>query len=775
MAAPRKPGKGDPQLLGDYQDPALAALEPTRDPDMPPAPAADPGPPEPDEDPSDSVIRRLPSPVAAPDPVPLSAIPMAPMPPAVPPTVDPILDLGPGGRYELLNPLASGGMAQVFAARRHGAAGFERLVAIKIIRSERSSDPQFQKMFLQEAKIASDLHHRNICQVHDLYAQNDRYYLVMEYVPGLTLRDALKLAAQKGRTFSTGFACYVGAELADALHYAHSAKTNTGKPLGIVHRDVTPSNIMIANQGDVKLLDFGIAYSLLEDREHTAVNSLKGKYAYMSPEQTRTSHVDSRSDLFSLCTCLVEILSGKAPFGSDATVVTLSTIAAADPALIASAIHTLPQSLQLIFRTGLAQKPDERYQTGNELARALRSFMMTSGLVYGSTDAVAELEQLKAMPDHQAEATRITAAPQLAPLPPPPSPIQISDPPSQITPAAPTGPASPSNTEIRRRDEIHRRLQNPESPKRKLLVPAILIGSVLIIGNLAVTAFLKLQAPTAPRQVVEVKTETQQRAEREAQEKQILPPETTVPLAPRAEAPVALAPPPEAAPPAAAAPATAPRTPRRTTVVAAAPPPPAEPPPPPLRRRSLDSSTITAMPAARGAAPLALPQGTLIAARLSVAADPSLPSSLSATVAADVAGPSGTAIPAGATLICSTQGVQAGRLTGHCTSLQLATGTFSFSGHIVGTDNRPGFAVSGAAAPTGRGGAIAKNAAGDFATRTVNRIVGADVAGDAASTAAGAGREALRDPGSSYGSTSYDLVPKGTRFTVFVDSFGGSR
>ena len=159
-----------------------------------------------------------------------------------------VVQLGDTGSYEILRPLASGGMAKVFLARRKGVAGFERTVAIKRIHAE-FREREFERMFIQEARLASQLHHPNIAQVYDFLRQGDAFILVMEYIPGTTLRSALETAHNKGRAFSPSFACYLAAKVADALHYAHTARVDDGTPLGIVHRDVSPKNIMIDRAG----------------------------------------------------------------------------------------------------------------------------------------------------------------------------------------------------------------------------------------------------------------------------------------------------------------------------------------------------------------------------------------------------------------------------------------------------------------------------------------------------------------------------------------------
>jgi len=255
------------------------------------------------------------------------------------------------GSYVVERQLGAGGMAQVYLGRRIGAAGFEREVAIKRVLTSHEKDAAFRQMFLDEARLAARLQHRNIAQVHDLFEKDEALFLVMEYIQGQSLRDVLKLAARKQHPFTEGFGCFVIAEVADALSYAHAAKDAQGRPLNIVHRDVTPHNVMVATSGDIKLLDFGIAYSTLEGRGVTESGTLKGKFAYMSPEQAKGDELlDGRSDIFSAALILVELLTGKHVFETTSESKTLMRICEARPEDVHSAIQTLPERLQVVIR-----------------------------------------------------------------------------------------------------------------------------------------------------------------------------------------------------------------------------------------------------------------------------------------------------------------------------------------------------------------------------------------------------------------------------------------
>jgi eukaryotic-like serine/threonine-protein kinase len=212
------------------------------------------------------------------------------------------------GQYELLERVAVGGMAEVFRGRVVGAEGFEKWVAIKRILPEFARDDRFISMLLSEARIHSALSHRNVVQIHDLGTSEDgEYFIVLEYVEGHDLRAIIEAATALGVQIPDSIALHIADELAQALHFAHELRDSDGQPLGIIHRDVSPSNVLISNSGEVKLSDFGIAK---RRRENSVVGSLKGNLVYMSPEQARRAPLDRRTDVFSLGAVLFEMLVG---------------------------------------------------------------------------------------------------------------------------------------------------------------------------------------------------------------------------------------------------------------------------------------------------------------------------------------------------------------------------------------------------------------------------------------------------------------------------------
>ena len=213
------------------------------------------------------------------------------------------------GQYELIELIAAGGMAEVFKGRAVAAEGFEKLVAIKRILPDLAEDERFVKMLLTEARIHSALSHRNIVQIHDLGISEDgQYFIVLEYVDGVDLRIVTQQLADAGEILPEALSLHIASEVAQGLHFAHELRGPDGQALGLVHRDVTPSNILVSLAGEVKLSDFGLAK---RRHDRSVVGSLKGNLSYMSPEQARQAPLDRRTDVFSLGAVLFELLTGR--------------------------------------------------------------------------------------------------------------------------------------------------------------------------------------------------------------------------------------------------------------------------------------------------------------------------------------------------------------------------------------------------------------------------------------------------------------------------------
>ncbi len=292
------------------------------------------------------------------------------------------------GRYQVVKHLTSGGMAEVLLGRSDGIEGFERHVVLKRIRPEHARDERFISMFLDEARLAAGLHHQHIVQVFDIGEDEDgEFFFAMEYIHGEDLRKMLSAAAKAKTHIPLPFVCSILAATASGLHYAHERKDSKGKPLNIVHRDVSPSNILVGYDGSVKVLDFGIAKATLRTAE-TVVGSLKGKSSYMSPEQCKGQKIDRRSDVYGLGVLLYELATTTRLFKGDNEYLVMDAIVNGKFALPQVRRPDLPNELCQIIMTALAVDPDRRYQTADELRMALDQFAANYELA-SSTSAIS--------------------------------------------------------------------------------------------------------------------------------------------------------------------------------------------------------------------------------------------------------------------------------------------------------------------------------------------------------------------------------------------------
>lgn len=298
------------------------------------------------------------------------------------------------GKYQLLDLLARGGMAEVFRAKSHGVEGFEKVLVIKRILPELSVNPQFVEMFINEAKIAVSLSHANIVQVFDLGRADEMYFIAMEYVAGYDLATVLARGRKLGRPMPQELAVYIVSELAKGLDYAHRRRDGQQRPLNIVHRDVSPQNVLVSFEGEVKLTDFGIAKAALAVETDAGV--VKGKYAYMSPEQARGDDVDSSTDLFALGVVLYELLAGENPFWApESSYETLSRVREGRFTPLAEKVRNLPAELSAIASRALSPEPGQRQPNAGALYEELVQFLYSSGRRVGGHDLADYLQELR--------------------------------------------------------------------------------------------------------------------------------------------------------------------------------------------------------------------------------------------------------------------------------------------------------------------------------------------------------------------------------------------
>jgi serine/threonine protein kinase len=277
------------------------------------------------------------------------------------------------GPYELLDRVAIGGMAEVFKAKRSGVFGFEKIVAVKRILPHLSDNQEFVDMFVNEAKMVAGLTHPNIVQIFDLGRIETSYYIAMEYVHGHDLRTILRRAKERGLRMPMDLASRIASLVCSALEYAHRKKDDRGRPMEIVHRDVSPQNILISFEGEVKLTDFGIAKAATK-ASTTDRGALRGKLLYMSPEQAWGRAMDRRSDLFSLGLVLYEIVTDQRPFvggGGASEMSILETVRQCRIAPPRDANPRIPEELERLLLKALAKDPDERFQDAGEMGRGL--------------------------------------------------------------------------------------------------------------------------------------------------------------------------------------------------------------------------------------------------------------------------------------------------------------------------------------------------------------------------------------------------------------------
>ena len=280
------------------------------------------------------------------------------------------------GRYTLLEQIGEGGMAQVFKARATGIEGFEKIVVVKRILPGHAKNKAFIDMLIAEAKVCSVLDHPNIVPIHELGASGDVYYIVMEYVGGLDLLQLFKLCGDRGRHIPIEIALYIISSVADALAYAHRAMDQAGRPLNIVHRDVSPSNVIVSRDGVVKLTDFGVARA---DMGRTPVaaksDNLRGKLSYLSPEIASGRPIDHRSDVFALGTLLWESLTLKRLFMGKSHAATLANVRDVRVAKRFKRHAYIPQGVQSIIERALQLDPADRYPTADAMAEAIQDYL----------------------------------------------------------------------------------------------------------------------------------------------------------------------------------------------------------------------------------------------------------------------------------------------------------------------------------------------------------------------------------------------------------------
>ncbi len=301
------------------------------------------------------------------------------------------------GRYLLLERVAIGGMAEVFKAKAFGVEGFERILAIKRILPNMADDDEFINMFVDEARIAVQLSHANIVQIYELGRVDTQYYIAMEYVFGRDLRQVLDRFRQRKQLLPLPAAAFLTSKICEGLDYAHRKGDPTGKPLNLIHRDVSPQNVLVSYEGAVKLTDFGIAKA--EDRaSKTQAGVLKGKFGYMSPEQVRGMEIDHRSDIFAVGILLYEMVTGKRLFLGESDFSTLEKVRNAHVEPPSQYNPDISSELERILLKSLAREREDRYQAASDLHDDLQQFLIEDNTIYNAKRLAAMLKE-----EYQAE------------------------------------------------------------------------------------------------------------------------------------------------------------------------------------------------------------------------------------------------------------------------------------------------------------------------------------------------------------------------------------
>lgn len=289
------------------------------------------------------------------------------------------------GRYQLLFMLGQGGMGEVHLARLTGAAGFEKLCIVKTVLPNLMGDQNFIDRFHHEARVLVQLTHSNIAQVYDMGEVNGTLYMAIEYVPGVDLSRVETRIERQAATMPIPTAVFIAQKICEALGYAHRKVGADGQPLGIVHRDVSPQNVMVSYEGEVKVIDFGLAKSTARSK-HTLPSTVMGKLGYMSPEQALAKPVDHRSDIFSAGIVIWEMLAGRSMYAGGTMSEMVAQMAVAEVPSLVAANPTISPALEQIVMRALAKEPSARYQRADDFARALNEMAVRENLTVGAED-----------------------------------------------------------------------------------------------------------------------------------------------------------------------------------------------------------------------------------------------------------------------------------------------------------------------------------------------------------------------------------------------------
>jgi TonB family protein len=434
-------------------------------------------------------------PVSVPDRVPVSQPVLTPIEPARLEEEEPV-DGVKFGQYVLVEKIATGGMAEVWKARMRGVEGFQKIVAIKKILPHLSDNQDFIEMFVDEAKLAAQLNHNNIIHIYDLGKIQNSYYIAMEYIDGYDLKTILRRGEERGHPMTVELALFIASKLASALDYAHRKKDFEEKEMGLVHRDVSPQNVLVSQEGDIKLCDFGIAKAASK-ASHTQAGALKGKLQYMSPEQAWGRTIDRRSDIFALATVLFEMLTNRKLFTGDNELSILEQVREARVVPPSEHNEEVTPEIDKVVLKALQKDPASRYQTAGEMARDLDAILYSFKPTPTSADLAIYMHRLStAEPEFDSAATVIdTPLPVVPPPPvaPAPAPRAVPVAAAVAAPVAATPVVSAPPTVAAPVSELG--YEAPKSGKSPALLIAI---GLIVLGLIGGAAWFLMRKGSTP-------------------------------------------------------------------------------------------------------------------------------------------------------------------------------------------------------------------------------------------------------------------------------------
>jgi eukaryotic-like serine/threonine-protein kinase len=308
-------------------------------------------------------------------------------------------------RYELIGELASGGMATVYLARLAGVGGFQRFVAIKRLHPHLASEEEFIEMFLDEARLSAHLSHSNVVSVFDIGVGDGTYFIVMEFVDGADLKAVMEHHKKINRPVPLEIAVFITAKICQGLAYAHELENLEGQPLAIVHRDITPANVLITKYGEVKIVDFGLAKASSQLAESDA-GVIKGKFGYLAPETVLELGVDHRVDIFALGIILWEMLAGKRLFLGDTDFATVRMVREAVVPPLSGINRDVPRELEQILGRALSRDQGARYMSARDFGRDLTRFLFRLGRSVNEDDVAKTVRAAMGVPGHPVDGTQ---------------------------------------------------------------------------------------------------------------------------------------------------------------------------------------------------------------------------------------------------------------------------------------------------------------------------------------------------------------------------------